>query len=98
MEAVVAVGLVVLGALDAMFAGFRASCGRTGLVDHRRADVVASRRGLLLGVPLVAPIAIAVLVDSAVNDRERTYVSAGQTMLDVYAPYGLLVLLALVAY
>jgi hypothetical protein len=95
---VVAVSLALFGLLDAMFAGFRASCGRTGLVDHGPEDMVALRRGLSLGLPLIAPIALAVVADSVENNRTRTYVRAGRAMLEIYVPYGLVVLLALAAY
>ena len=47
MTGALALGLLaVVGVLDGAFAGFRASCGRTGLVDHRAEDRRATRRGL----------------------------------------------------
>lgn len=95
----VAGALMVIAGLDAMFAGFRASCGRSGLVQHRRADVLASRRGLALGVLLLAPVGAVIVVDVAVRpDRLDHYIAAGRAMLAVYLPYGLVVLLALAAY
>lgn len=90
--------LLFVAALDAMFAGFRASCGRSGLVRHRRADVLASRRGLALGALFVGPVAIAIAIDAARSDRIDHYRAAGWAMLGVYLPYGLVVLLALAAY
>ena len=90
--------LLFIAALDFMFAGFRASCGRVGLVRHRRADVLASRRGLALGALLVGPVAAAIAVDAARSDRIDHYSAAGRAMLGVYLPYGLVVLLALAAY
>jgi hypothetical protein len=94
-----AVALLFIAALDALFAGFRASCGRSGLVRHRRADVLASRRGLALGALLLAPVAAAIAADAAAGpDRLDLYNAAGQGMLSVYLPYGVVVLLALGAY
>lgn len=93
MTAVLVVaGLVVLGGCDGAFAGFRSSVGRTGLVDHRADDARAQLRGLALVTGLLVPTAALALVhpDDAVD--------AGVGMLTVYAPYGLLVLLALAAY
>jgi hypothetical protein len=90
--------LLFIAALDAMFAGFRASRGRSGLVRHRRADVLASRRGLALGALLVGPVAVAIAADAARSDRIDHYSAAGRAMLQVYLPYGLFVLVALAAY
>lgn len=90
--------LLFTAALDAMFAGFRASCGRSGLVRHRRADILASRRGLALGVLFVGPVATAIAVDAARSDQIDQYSAAGRAMLGVYLPYGLVVLLTLAAY
>ncbi len=90
--------LLFTAALDAMFAGFRASCGRSGLVRHRRADVLASRRGLALGALLVGPVAAALAADAARADRIDHYSAAGRAMLGVYLPYGLVMLLAMAAY
>jgi hypothetical protein len=95
----VAGALIVIAALDAMFAGFRASCGRSGLVRHFRADVLASRRGLALGVLLLAPLGAVIVADAVVRpDRLDHYLAAGRAMLAVYLPYGLVVLAALAAY
>jgi hypothetical protein len=91
--------LLFIAALDALFAGFRASCGRSGLVRHRQADALASRRGLALGALLLAPVAAAIAIDAAARpDRLGLYDAAGQGMLAVYLPYGVVVLLALGAY
>lgn len=98
-EALTVAGILLfIAALDAMFAGFRASCGRVGLVRHRPADVLASRRGLALGALLVGPVAIAIAADAARSDRIDHYSVAGRAMLGVYLPYGFVVLLALTAY
>ena len=97
--ATVAGTLLVIAALDAMFAGFRASCGRSGLVRHRRADVLAARRGLALGALLLAPVAVLVVTDAVTgSDRMDHYSAAGRAMLGVYLPFGILVMLALAGY
>lgn len=91
---VVVPGLVLLAAADGSLAGFRSAQGRTGLIDHRRADLAAQLRGLALAVVLLLPTALVVLVDG----RWSTWSAPGTAMLAVYAPYGALVLLALLAY
>jgi len=91
--------LVLLAALDGMFAGFRSSCGRTGLIRHRRADLVAHLRGLALAVLLLAPVAVIAGLDAARHPARRAaYQAAGRAMLAVYLPFALLVLAALTAY
>lgn len=89
---VVVTGLVVLAVLDGAFSGFRSAQGRTGLIRHVRTDVVAQVRGAGLAVALLLPAAAAVLLDAGDGVR------AGRAMLLVYAPYGAVVLLALLAY
>lgn len=98
MMAVIA-ALVALELLDAAFSGFRASLGRTGLIDHRRSDMVATYRGTALGAALMAP-AVAFfgidvgLLGAALSD----YRMAGEAALIVFVPYAALTLLALAAY
>lgn len=92
MTVAVVLGLVLLGACDGAFSGLRASFGRTGLVDHRADDVVARRRGLALLAVLLLPAAALALV------QPGDATDAGAAMLAVYAPYGALVLAALVAW
>jgi hypothetical protein len=95
----IAGALLVIGTLDAVFAGFRASVGRTGLVRHRRADRLAARRGLFLGALVLLPIAFVVFVDLAARPgRLGLYRSGGSGLLIVCLPYGVVVLLALAAY
>jgi len=94
----VAGALLLIATLDAMFAGFRGSCGRSGLVRHRRADILASRRGLAIGALFLAPVAAVIAADAARPARMDLYSVAGRAMLAVYLPYGLVVLLALAAY
>lgn len=99
MTAVVAVALFVLALLDGSFAGFRASVGRTGLINHRRSDYRASRRGAVLVCVLLAPTIAAVCADVAVDPAHlEQYTHAGRIMLEVYGPYALLALIALACY
>lgn len=94
-----AAALTVLALVDSMFAGFRSSLGRTGLIRHRRRDVVAHLRGLALSASLLAPVAAVTLVDVVVRPvRLATYVTTGRAMLAVYLPFAGLVLVALAAY
>ena len=91
--------LGALGLLDGAFSGFRASLGRTGLVDHTATD----RAGLAQGIGLVAILAVPALaalgLDLAVlGQPASTYVDAGALFLALLAPYAALVLLALAAY
>jgi hypothetical protein len=99
MTAAVAVALLTLALLDGAFAGFRASAGRTGLINHRQSDQRAARRGAGLVCVLLAPaIAVAcagVLAHPAKLDHYRR---AGIAMLAIYGPYALLVLVALACY
>ena len=94
----VGAGLLVLAVLDGMFAGFRASCGRTGLIDHRHADRVALGRGLLLVAVLLGPVIVVVLLTVLGSAEPSTYRDAGVAMLAIYAPYGVLVVSALAGY
>jgi hypothetical protein len=96
---VVLAGLLTIALLDGAFAGFRASVGRTGLIRHRTQDRRAARSGLRLLATLLLPAATVVAVDLLNHPgRVATYRHAGQAMLGVYLPYGLLVLLALAGY
>ncbi len=99
MTAAVAVALLILALLDGAFAGFRSSAGRTGLINHRKSDRLAARRGAGLVCVLLAPaIAVAcagVLTHPADLDHYRR---AGIAMLEIYGPYALLVLIALACY
>lgn len=97
--AVTAVALAGIAGLDAAFSGFRASCGRTGMVEHRHDDVVAGKRGLLVGATLLSPAVAITAVDLALRSgRLLLYEHAGVWMLTLYVPYGLVVLGALAAY
>ena len=98
-DILVLTGLVVVAGLDGAFAGFRASCGRTGLIRHRTQDRRAARSGLLLLSLLLVPAGALMAIDLLARpDRLDTYRHAGQAMLEAYLPYGLLVLLALLGY
>ena len=92
MTVVVVGGLVVLAACDGAFSGFRSSVGRSGLVDHRADDVRAQLRGLIVVALLLVPAAVLALA----GPQDAT--EAGRGMLTVYAPYGVLVLAALLVY
>jgi len=50
MTATDAATLFILAILDGAFAGFRSSAGRTGLINHRRSDHQAARRGVVLAL------------------------------------------------
>lgn len=99
MIAIVAAALVALGLLDAAFSGFRASLGRTGLIDHRRSDVLATYRGAALGAALLAPAVAFFGVDVGLLDATPCdYRVAGEAALIVFVPYAALTLLALATY
>ena len=99
VTAVAALALLVLAALDASFAGFRSSLGRTGLIDHRREDRTGAVHGLLLMLALLGPVAVAVTLDAATRQGALpNYTDAGLAMLTIYAPYAAVVFLALGSY
>jgi len=99
MTAAVAVALFILALLDGSFAGFRASVGRTGLINHRQSDYQAARRGAGLLCILLAPAVAAACADILVHPADvDQYTRAGKAMLEVYGPYALLVLIALACY
>jgi hypothetical protein len=94
-----AAALAVLALLDGMFAGFRASVGRTGLIDHRRADRLACLRGGTVVCILLAPAATIASTEGALHPAQlAVFARAGEAMLAVYGPYGLVVLAALGCY
>jgi len=99
MTAFVASGLLVLAILDGAFSGFRASVGRTGLIDHRAADRLAARRGVALALLALTPVVAGICVDVAARpDRMPAYAHAGLAMLAVDGTYGVVVLGALACY
>jgi len=92
-------GLFALAFLDAAFAGFRSSAGRTGLIKHRAADFQAAARGVaLLSVLLVPPIAVALAAVLPRHTETAVFTRAGIAMLMIYGPFGLLALAALACY
>ncbi|HET7014797.1 MAG TPA: hypothetical protein VFI65_12850 [Streptosporangiaceae bacterium] len=99
MTLLVLLGLLTLAFLDAAFACFRSSAGRTGLIDHRAADFRAAGRGIaLLSLLLILPVALA-LADIATHHFVLTlFTRAGIAMLMIYGPFGLLSLAALACY
>ncbi len=99
MTAAVAVSLLVLALLDGACAGFRASAGRTGLINHRRPDRQAARRGVTLVGVLLAPAIAVVCADAFTRPAQLAhYTRAGAAMLAIYGSYALLVLIALACY
>jgi hypothetical protein len=99
MTAAVADGLLVLALLDGSFAGFRSSAGRTGLINHCESDYQVARGGAGLLCVLLAPVIAAACADAvARHGNLGDYTRAGQAMLSIYGPYGLVVLMALASY
>lgn len=99
MRAAVAITLLGLALLDGAFAGFRASVGRTGLINHRKSDYQAARRGAGLAGALLTPVIAAACADLLAHPaRLGQYTRAGKAMLEVYGPYALLVIAALACY
>jgi len=99
MTAVLATALLALAILDGALAGFRSSAGRTGLIDHRRDDRQAARRGTGLACALLTPAVAVASADVAIRPGHlQDYSRAGTAMLAVYGPYALLVLTALACY
>lgn len=99
MTGLVATGLLVLAVLDGAFSGFRASVGRTGLIDHRAADWLAARRGVALTLLALTPVIAGVSVEvEAGPGRMPAYARAGLTMLAVDGLYAAVVLGALACY
>jgi hypothetical protein len=95
----VAATLLLLALLDGTFAGFRASQGRTGLLDHHGADRRAAVRGGAVVAALLAPLIAAASADAITHPARLTaYERAGEAMLAVYGPYAVLVLAALLSY
>lgn len=99
MSGVVLAALLVLGVADAAFSGFRASLGRSGMVDHRQEDHEGLLRGAFFGLLLSTPAVIALIVDVTVGDQRLTaYRDAGTVFLVIVGPYALVVLAALGVY
>jgi hypothetical protein len=99
VTALVASELLALAILDGAFSGFRSSVGRTGLIDHRAADWLAGRRGAALAIAGLLPVIVAVTADVLLRPaRVGIYARAGNGMLAIYLPYGLIVLAALTVY
>jgi hypothetical protein len=99
MTPLVASGLLALAILDGAFSGFRASVGRTGLIDHRAADRLAARRGVALVLCALAPVIAGVCIDVAARpDHMAVYTRAGLAMLAIDGTYGAVVLAALACY
>jgi len=99
MIVLVVATLAILGLLDGAFSGFRASLGRTGLVDHSATDREAAWYGARLVAISMLPAAGAFALDLALGHRRSSqYVEAGGIFLVLLAPYAALVILALIGY
>lgn len=99
MTVLVGALLVSLALVDGAFSGFRASLGRTGLVDHRVVDRRAALRGSVLSVGLAVPAVTAFSIDTTFGgEPPATYVAAGRTFLVSIAPYAVVMLLTIAAY
>lgn len=85
--------------VDGACSGFRASTGRTGLINHRSEDRYAAARGVGLVLVLLAPATLVAAVDILGGDTTfHQYDSAAKHMLQVLMPYAGIVLLALATY
>lgn len=99
MTLLVAFTIVSLALVDGAFSGFRASLGRTGLVDHGAQDGDAMKRGTGLVVLLAIPAIVAFVLDVSVFGQGiSVYTESGLMFLTVVAPYTLVVAVALGAY
>jgi len=99
VRAAIAITLLVLALLDGAFAGFRASLGRTGLINHRKSDYQAAWRGTGLAGVLLTPVITAACIGLLAHPALLgQYARAGKAMLEVYGPYALLMLTALAFY
>ncbi|WP_425954865.1 hypothetical protein [Xylanimonas sp. McL0601] len=99
MTVLVIAALACLALVDGAFSGFRASLGRTGLVEH----AVEDRRGLVRGAVLITALAVPAVLSTVLDvtlgpAAMSTYVSAGLAALAVVGPYAVIVLLALGVY
>lgn len=92
-----AVVLVVLAALDGMLSGFRSAAGRDGRIRTTRRDGIAQARGLLVVTVLLLPAAVLGATGLA-GERHEAWRRAAEVLVASYLPFGLLVLLALLAY
>ena len=100
MIAAVAGALIVLAIADGACAGFRSAAGRSGLINHRTADLRAASRGAALLAILLTP-SMVLICANVIAGRPATfalYLRAGEAMLAIYAPYGAIVLAALACY
>lgn len=99
MNLLVALTLIGLALVDGAFSGFRASLGRTGLIDHRVQDRAAMRRGAGLVALISVPAIVALVVDVSLFGQDvSAYAEAGLMVLTVIAPYGVVVAVALGVY
>ncbi|MFD7418008.1 hypothetical protein [Kitasatospora purpeofusca] len=97
-----ALPLVLLGAVDAAFSGFRAYAGRDARIRKHRSNTRAALRGLAVGtVLLLAPAVTAVVHLLTAADPQRAYAAltaGGSGYLLPLTLYAAAVFLSLAAY
>ncbi len=92
------VAIAALAALDVALSGFRASKGRSGLIDQRAANQRACRRGLQVGVALLLPSLIVATFVAFQPHGLAGLSEAARVSLWILGPYAGLVAAALGAY
>ncbi|NUT96492.1 MAG: oxidoreductase [Saccharothrix sp.] len=102
MATVVPVVLGLIALVDAAFAGFRAATGRNALIRKRPYYLRAAWRGLVGGTMILGLVALLVVVtlggSADPGARYDGLVGAGTRMLQVLAPFAVLVVVSLLAY
>lgn len=102
MAMVVPIVLGLLALVDTAFAGFRAATGRNARISKRSYFLTAARRGLAggaIGLGLLAVLIVVTLSRSAdPGARYGELVHAGTRMLQVLAPFAVVVVVSLLAY
>lgn len=97
-----AAALLLIGLVDAAFAGFRAHAGRDGRIRRRAAALRGASRGFVAGVAVMTVAAVcAGTVLGAADDAGAAYrtldVAAGHVLL-VLVPYAAVVAACLLCY
>jgi len=91
--------LALIAMTDAAFSGFRASCGRTGLVNRGRLDAIAASRGVfVLAVAEAILIVVLAFGKPSSSGLPEQFDRAGRAMLSVYIPFAVVIILGLLAY
>lgn len=92
--------LYLLGSLDGAFTGIRSAGGRNALIDKQRHYAIAMLYGFLVGqILLLSGVAFGMAVAYLAPPREPRefldrFVRAGDYLLDVYLPYGIVMMCA----